>query len=152
MSKEIQIVNANAADATAVVTIFNDSRAGMKYLPVVHTPEEVAAFFTSLVVDGKIMLIKEDGVIAGFMQIEDGELHHLYIAPNFQGKGFGKLLLDKAKEMSPTGIQLMVFEDNKGAIQFYEREGFTLVEKRNLEQTTNEESLPDRKYEWKIKS
>jgi ribosomal protein S18 acetylase RimI-like enzyme len=94
------------------------------------------------------MLIKEGDEIAGFMEINDGWLHHLYIAPNFQDKGFGKLLLDEAKELSPTGIQLMVFEGNKGAIKFYEREGFILVEKRNQEQTKNEENLPDRKYHW----
>lgn len=50
------------------------------------------------------------------------------------------------------GIQLMVFEDNKGAIKFYEREGFVLMEKRNQEQAKNEENLSDRRYEWRIKS
>ncbi|SRR5258708_5190694 len=152
MNKKILITKADAADAKTVFAIFTNSRASMTYLPVVHTQEESKEFFTSLVVKGKIMLIKEGDVIAGFMQIEDGWLHHMYIDPNFQDKGFGKLLLDKAKEMSPMGIQLMVFEDNKGAIQFYEREGFILVEKRNQEQTTNEENLPDRRYKWKIKS
>ncbi len=145
MNKEIQIIKANEADAKAVFAIFTNSRAGMSYLPVVHTPEEIEEFFTSLVVKGKIKLIKEDKIIAGFMEIDDGWLHHLYIDPDFQGKGFGKKLLDKAKQLSPEGIQLMVFEDNKGAIKFYEREGFILQEKRI---DANEEHLPDRKYKW----
>lgn len=67
MNNKIQIIKAKANDTNAVVTIFNNSRAGMSYLPVVHTPEEIEKFFTSLVVKGEIMLIKEDNVIAGFM-------------------------------------------------------------------------------------
>lgn len=149
MSKKTEIIKAKAADAKAVFAIFTNSRAGMKYLPVVHTQEEIEKFFTSLVVKGEIVLIKNDDVIAGFMQIEDEWLHHMYIAPKFQNMGFGKLLLNRAKELSPKGIQLMVFEENKGAIQFYEREGFILLEKRSQEQTKNEENLPDRRYIWK---
>ncbi len=149
MSKKIQIVKANPTDAKDVFNIFTDSRAGMSYLPVVHTPAEIEEFFTKLVIEGKIMLIKEDGEIAGFMEIDGGWLHHLYIAPGFQNKGFGKKLLNKAKQLSPKEIQLMVFEDNKNAIRFYEREGFILVEKRDQVQTKNEENLPDRRYQWK---
>lgn len=152
MNEKIQIVQARSEDASAVVMIFREARADMTYLPTVHTPKETSDYFSKLVRDGKIQVIKENGVTAGFVQAEDGWIHHLYIAPCFQKKGFGKLLLDKAKETNPAGLQLWVFEANIGAIKFYEREGFVLVQKRDQEKTTNEENLPDRKYQWKPKS
>ncbi len=73
----------------------------------------------------------------------------LYIDPKFHNKGYGKLLLNHAKELSPNGLYLWVFEDNIGAIKFYEREGFKLIEKRDKDNADNEENLPDRKYYWK---
>jgi putative acetyltransferase len=82
------------------------------------------------------------------MELEDGWIHHLYIAPEFQNKGFGTRMLDYAKKISPRGIKLWVFEDNKDAIRLYEREGFLLMKKRNKDETTNEENLPDRLYQW----
>jgi ribosomal protein S18 acetylase RimI-like enzyme len=51
--------------------------------------------------------------------------------------------------LSPAGLSLWVFEDNIDAIRFYEREGFQLVKKRDIEEQDNEEGLPDRLYKWK---
>lgn len=146
--KVTQIIKASISDANSVVTIFNSARAGMTYLPVVHTPDEIVNFFTSLVENGTIWIAKIGNKTVGFMEIKDGWLNHLYILPEFQNQGVGKEMLDIAKQLSPNGLFLMVFENNKGAIQFYEREGFVLQEKRSLAQTTNEEHLPDRKYYW----
>lgn len=144
----VNIVKAQTEDAPHVVDLFNHSRAEMLYLPVVHTPIEITNFFTSLVKGGSIWVAKIEDVIVGFIEIKDCHLNHLYVLPKFQKKGIGKLLLDKAKSISPQGLTIMVFEANKGAIKFYEREGFVLQEKNSIEQTTNEEHLPDRKYYW----
>jgi GNAT superfamily N-acetyltransferase len=150
MNNELEVVLAQPKDAQRVVTIFREARRQMVYLPIVHTAKETSDYFTDLVEAGKIWVIKENHVSVGFMHAEGNWLHHLYIAPQFQKKGYGKLLLERAKEMNPTGLHLWVFEANTGAIRFYEREGFTLVEKRGQEETTNEEHLPDRKYQWNL--
>lgn len=149
MNEGIHIVPAQPEDAPTVVMIFREAREEMAYLPTVHTDEETNNYFSGLVRAGKIQVIKENGVITGFMHTEDGWIHHLYIAPRFQRRGLGKLLLEKAKEDNPNGLQLWVFEANTEAIKFYERESFLLIEKRDQKKTTNEENLPDRKYQWK---
>jgi GNAT superfamily N-acetyltransferase len=129
MSLEPHIESANGDDLSEIVVLFNTSRASMKYLPVVHTQAETNQYFISLIEKRKIRIVKKNNVIVGFMQLEDGWLHHLYIDLKFQNMGFGKLLLEEAKKLSPKEIQLWVFEENSGAIQFYEREGFVLAEK-----------------------
>ena len=58
--------------------------------------------------------------------------------------GIGSRLLQMAKELSPENLQLFTFVINKGAQAFYEKHGFTIVD-RGYE---NEENLPDLKYEW----
>ena len=148
----IAIRKADLGDVLHIVDVFNVTRSKMNYLPVIHTPKEIEDFFATLVKNGTIIVALYNKEIVGFMEIKDGWLNHLYILPSFQNKGIGKRLLDEAKLKSPKGISLMVFEDNKDAMKFYEREGFLLVEKRNQGQTTNEEHLPDRKYSWKTTS
>jgi GNAT superfamily N-acetyltransferase len=147
MSK-IEIKKAEQKDVFLIVDTFNLARARMKYLPVVHTQIEIKDFFSSLVKKGSVWIATLDDKIIGFMEIKDGWLNHLYILPNFQNKGIGTLLLDKAKQLNPKGIYLWIFEENEEAIKFYEHEGFILKEKRTKEQTNNEEHLPDRRYCW----
>lgn len=147
----VSIVIASPFEADKVADVFLSSRQSMTYLPNVHTDDETRHYITSLVSSGKIHVLKEDNVIAGLMMVEDGYLHHLYVDPKFHNKGYGKMLLDKAKELSFDGLQLWVFEQNKGAIKFYEREGFVLVNKRDEKEQDNEEGLADRKYTWHSK-
>jgi ribosomal protein S18 acetylase RimI-like enzyme len=145
---KLEIKKADPNDTSFIVKIFNHARAGMKYLPIVHTQTEIKNFFSSLVKEGSVWIVTQDDKIVGFTEIKDGWLNHFYILPNFQNKGIGKLLLDKVKIINPKGLSLWVFEDNTEAIKFYEREGFILKEKRTKEQANNEEHLPDRRYCW----
>lgn len=148
MDTRIEISKAQIKDAVDVVSIFNTTRAEMEYLPIVHSAYETRDFFTNLVNSGKVILLKENDTSVGFMVAAGGWLYHLYIAPMFQAKGYGTLLLNYAKEHNPQGLKLWVFEQNHEAIKFYERGGFELIIKRDIRTTTNEENLPDRMYEW----
>ena len=149
MDVQIKIKKASLSDASDIIEIFNNARSNMKYLPIVHTPSEISQFFTKLISDGNIYIAKKDDSIQGFMEIKDGWLNHLYVTPIFQNTKIGTLLLSKAKEISPQGLSLWVFEENKDAMRFYEREGFIMVEKREKKTAKNEERLPDRKYNWR---
>jgi ribosomal protein S18 acetylase RimI-like enzyme len=60
--------------------------------------------------------------IAGFIALEAGHLHQLFIAPAHQNRGIGKMLLDFAKERMPQGFRLMTALES-AAGRFYEREG-----------------------------
>ena len=56
------------------------------------------------------------------------ELERIYILNNFQGKGLGEMILDKVKKLAAqttkTFLWLGVWEQNVGAIKFYEKNGF----------------------------
>lgn len=120
----------------------------MLYLPVLHTAEEDWAYFSNLVAGGCCWIARDSGVTVGFMDVRDGWVNHLYIAPHAQKMGIDKALLDQAKAITHTALHLWVFEDNSDAIRFYEREGFMLEEQRDIHAAINEENLPDRRYVW----
>lgn len=57
------------------------------------------------------------------------EIERIYVHEAHQGKGYGQVLLDFAvnygRQLQKTWIWLGVWEQNHGAIRFYERHGFT---------------------------
>lgn len=145
----IVIQHAEIKDSEEVFKIFQSTRSQMSYLPAVHTIEETKNFIYKLVKSKNVLIAKDGNKAAGFIYANDSYVEHLYVHPNFQNKGVGKLLLDYVKTENPNGLYLWVFEENKDAIRFYEREGFTLKEKRDITEAKNEEGLPDRKYFWR---
>ncbi len=82
----------------------------------------------------------------GISGVHEGELTHLYVAPEAQNQGIGSALLEHAKAESPDGLYLWVFQKNEGARRFYERHGFRLVEL--TDGAGNMEREPDARYEW----
>jgi ribosomal protein S18 acetylase RimI-like enzyme len=63
----------------------------------------------------------------------------LIVAPNFQGQGVAQQLMDTAvdfaREQGVSQLRLNVYEFNRRAIAFYEKEGFTTLSRhlwRNL--------------------
>lgn len=63
------------------------------------------------------------------VKTEDGlELERIYILDNFQGQGYGALILDKLMgiglDTQKSFVWLGVWEKNVKAIQFYQRHGF----------------------------
>lgn len=81
-----------------------------------------------------------DGDIAGYVKVntEDAqteqiakaqlEIERIYIRQNFQKRGIGQLLMNKALHIAQSkgyaGIWLGVWEKNPNAIRFYEKAGF----------------------------
>ncbi len=59
---------------------------------------------------------------------ESLEIERIYIRKNYQGKGLGKYLINKAEEIArkkkKKSIWLGVWEKNVNAIKFYEKQGF----------------------------
>ena len=88
----------------------------------------------------------EDKVV-GMIAYNKSEISQLYIDINYQRKGIGEMLLNKAKAQSNGKLTLSTFEINKQAQRFYEKNGFVIVS-RGIE---NEEKLPDIQYEWNFK-
>ena len=55
-----------------------------------------------------------------------GEIDAMYVVPEFQGKGLGKKLIEKAFEWlgSNLDVKLVVVKYNTNAIEFYKKMGF----------------------------
>jgi ribosomal protein S18 acetylase RimI-like enzyme len=84
--------------------------------------------------------VKSENEVIGYMKLNEGraqtelqkedsfELERIYVLSDYQGKGIGRQLLDKAiqlaKEQKASYIWLGVWEENKSAIQFYKKNGF----------------------------
>ncbi len=79
----------------------------------------------------------DDGLIRGFVQMEQREICKLYVDPFFQGAGIGKALIEYAvKELH--GEYLWALEKNTRAVSFYQRQGFRLTGERKFEEDTTE--------------
>jgi 1-acyl-sn-glycerol-3-phosphate acyltransferase len=139
---------ATIEDAADVAEVFLAARAGMTYLPRVHTDEDTRGFVRDVVLrEQEVWVAEAGGRIVGFAALSADVLEHLYVHPGSQGRGVGTLLFARAKERLPAGFRLWVFQQNDGARRFYERHGCRLV--RETDGRDNEEGLPDALYEWR---
>ena len=59
------------------------------------------------------------------------ELERIYVLPELQGNGFGKVILEEtikiAKSKGKSKVWLGVWKNNPNAVRFYERNGFSIV-------------------------
>jgi len=145
---EITLRRATPADALAVASLFTHTRAAcMPYLPKLHTPADDRIWMRHVVfTQYDVWVAVLGGRLAGFLALSDDMLEHLYVHPQFHGRGIGSALLAKACELRPCGFRLWVFQQNAQARRFYESHGLRLV--RLTDGAGNEERMPDAEYEW----
>ena len=79
-----------------------------------------------LVPVARIVVAQRDAALIGFVTVdpETRYLDQIVVAPDAWGDGIAALLLDAARTLSPTGLDLLVNKDNARAIRFYEKHGF----------------------------
>jgi ribosomal protein S18 acetylase RimI-like enzyme len=146
----VELRQAAIEDAAAMTTIFLEARrVAMPYLPSLYTDAEVFRWIETVVLPGcHVLLAILDGRrTVGFTAIRADYLDHLYVSPTVEGQGIGGQLLAAAKEASPQGLWLHVFQRNARARIFYKRRGFCIIALRDGSQ--NEEREPDAVYEWR---
>lgn len=90
----------------------------------------------------KFRILLEDGHAKGFLAYGPRELdpsiykvHKLYVLPETQGKGFGKMLINDVKEKTlAEGIFVLDLNVNRfnPAKSFYERMGFTILREEDV--------------------
>lgn len=70
------------------------------------------------------------GTVLGGYDGRRGYVYHLAVAPDYQGRGWGKVLLNRVinelKSLGALKIHLFVFNDNKSASGFYQHLGWEL--------------------------
>ena len=124
------------------------ARAEQAFFPPVHTAEDNCWFVRErMLPTEEVWVVEESGQIVGFAALGAEVLGHLYVAPRAQGRGIGRLLLDKAKDRRPGGFTLWTHQPNVRARAFYEREGLTAVE--FTDGSTTQERVPDVRYVWR---
>jgi putative acetyltransferase len=85
-------------------------------------------------------VFSDNGVIRGFFSLQEDTLAAIFVSPNFQGKGVGRQLMDKAKSLRRK-LNLTVYRENPKSIQFYSKCGFTIINEKVDERTGHIEIL-----------
>ena len=94
-----------------------------------------------------ISLAEDSGRMVGFVTVDPktGYLDQIVVAPEAWGSDVADRLMDEARRISPTGLDLKVNADNARAIRFYEKQGFV-----DVGETVNEISgAPVRLMRWR---
>ena len=81
--------------------------------------------------------VYDDGVVKGFIQIENAEVKKLFVEPALQGNSIGAKLLEYAIAESNVNF-LWALEKNKKAVAFYKRHGFEVTNDKKYEEDTTE--------------
>jgi N-acetylglutamate synthase-like GNAT family acetyltransferase len=123
------------ADFAAILAIVND--AALAYRGVIpadrwHEPYMSAKALENEIADGVVFWVAEqDERLSGVMGIQDkGDVtlvRHAYIAPTAQRSGLGTKLLRHAESLVDKPILIGTWAAASWAIDFYRRNGFTLV-------------------------
>ena len=147
MALDIRQLTLEDMDAAANVhrLSFDDRLPGLAGL---HTPEEDRGFFRDYLFVERENWGAFDGELLGFMALSNEWIEQLYVLPQQQGRGIGRALLDVAKSKSAV-LKLWTFQENLGARQFYERNGF--VAREMTDGIGNEAKAPDVMYQWTAK-
>ena len=143
----MNVRRARLDDAAAIAEVFIPSFESLSFLPMLHTHAEHREFVRGLVIRIEVWVAEENGQIVGMASLAEDVLGHLYVHPDFQGRGAGSALLEKAKERRPSGFTFWVFQQNDRARSFYEHRGCRLV--RLTDGSGNEEKTPDALYDWR---
>ena len=83
------------------------------------------------------LYVYDDGVVKGFIKVEDTYIARLFVEPVLQNASIGSALLSYAVNRFHAD-HLWALEKNTRAIRFYERHGFELTGEKKLEEGTEE--------------
>ena len=148
-----------AGDFTAMLAIVNAAAQAYRgvipadrwhepYMPADELAKEIAAGIAFWVAE-------EDGRILGVMGIQDkgavALVRHAYVAPNLQRKGVGTKLLHHVRGLAAKPILIGTWAAASWAIDFYRRNGFTLVSKSQKDRLLKTYwSIPERQIETSV--
>jgi len=120
------------ADAAALTQLMHRSKSSWGYskeqMALIRehdavTPDQIAA--------QHVLVADLDGQTVAYLAVEKQDEHsllvdHLFVAPELQGQGIGKLLLARAEDQArQLGLDRLCLQSDVHAGSFYERHGFT---------------------------
>jgi N-acetylglutamate synthase-like GNAT family acetyltransferase len=147
------------SDFAAILAIIND--AARVYRGVIpadrwHEPYMSASELESEIGGGVVFwLAEDDGRLSGVMGIQDkGDVtlvRHAYVAPTAQRSGVGTKLLRHVEGLVDKPILIGTWADATWAIDFYQRNGFTLAPSDEKDQLLRTYwSIPARQIETSV--
>ncbi|XP_070566979.1 peptidyl-lysine N-acetyltransferase YiaC-like [Ptychodera flava] len=68
--------------------------------------------------------------LVGYIALEGNFVNGLFVLPEFQGRGIGRRLLDRAVQIHGP-LRVSVYSNNTKATEFYEKYGFEGIEERH---------------------
>lgn len=130
----IRRLNDNNIDAVMQIWKEENIKA-LNFIPKEYW-EEKFNYVKSILPSAEIYVYIDKNTIEGFIGINNNYIEGIFIKEINQNKGIGTALLEKVKQLKPKLI-LNVYEKNKKAIKFYEKNGFKII-KENTDKETNE--------------
>jgi N-acetylglutamate synthase-like GNAT family acetyltransferase len=131
----MRIRESRTTDVPTIFAIVND--AAQRYRGVIpadcwHEPYMAREELESEIAKGVVFWVAEEsGRVLGVMGIQDkGEValvRHAYVRPDLQRKGVGTQLLRHVENLTSKRVLIGTWADATWAIDFYRRNGFTLV-------------------------
>lgn len=128
MSETTTLRPYTAADEDASIELWR--RTWQKHYPHIDFAARVnwwrERWRNELVPTAAITLAERDGALLGFVTVDQKTkyLDQFVVAPEAWGSDVAKVLMDEAKRLSSSGLDLLVNKDNARAIRFYEKHGF----------------------------
>jgi GNAT superfamily N-acetyltransferase len=146
-------------DFDAILATIND--AAQAYRGVIpadrwHEPYMTAAELTREIADGVVFWVAEDeGQLLGVIGMQDkGDValvRHAYVATTAQRKGLGTRLLRHVLDRTGKPVLIGTWADASWAIEFYERNGFTVVSTEDKDRLLRQYwSIPDRQIQTSV--
>lgn len=92
------------------------------------------------IVAGKVYLFEADDVCVGTVTISNNEICRLFVLPEYQHKGYGRLLIDYAEKMISKTNKTVVLDASFPAKKIYIKRGYEPTE-YNMIETENGDYL-----------
>jgi putative acetyltransferase len=108
--------------------------------------EDQDYFRNHILKENKVWVVEMDDRPVAFLAMKNEFIDHLYVHPDYHGRGIGKALLNYARQLSPEHVWLYTLQINVNARDFYEKNGF-IAEKFGI--SPPPESEPDVEYHWR---
>lgn len=114
--------------------IFKDESFSFGELQVVSLADK---YFGKDEIMKNIFIYDDNGLIKGFIQMDETEICKIYVDTFFQSEGIGNMMIEYAiKEFHADN--LWVLEKNSRAISFYQTHGFYPTGEKKFEEDTTE--------------
>ncbi len=88
------------------------------------------------ILNSEVYVYVDNSMLYGFIGLSGNTIEGIFVKSDMQSKGIGKVLLDYVKGIKDS-LFLSVYQKNTRALNFYQREGFS-IQSQQVDVSTNE--------------